>query len=70
MFTKKEFAIVSNLRFISMTNFMLSWVEHEKNFTMYNLGAGTPILILICEAAFTDLIVQFLGQVWWWVMVS
>ena len=36
MFSKKKFAIVSNLRFISMKNFMLSWVEHEKN---YNLGA-------------------------------
>ena len=36
MFSKKEFAIVSNLRFTSRTNFMLSWVEHEKKF--YNLG--------------------------------
>ena len=32
MFSKKEFAIVSNLRFISMKNFMLSSVEHEKSF--------------------------------------
>ena len=31
-FSKKEFAIVSNLRFISRTNFMLSWLEHEKSF--------------------------------------
>ena len=38
MFSKKEFAIVSNLRFIRKTNFMLSWVEHEKKF--YNLGAS------------------------------
>ena len=30
MFSKKEFAIVSYLRFISITNFMLSWAEHEK----------------------------------------
>ena len=30
--TKKEFAIVSNLRFIRSTFFMLSWVEHEKSF--------------------------------------
>ena len=30
MFTKKEFAIVSNLGFISRKKFMLSWVEHEK----------------------------------------
>ena len=31
-FSKKEFAFVSNLRFISRTNFMLNWVEHEKSF--------------------------------------
>ena len=29
--SKKEFAIVCNLRFISGTNFMLSLVEHEKS---------------------------------------
>ena len=32
MFSKTEFAIISNLRFNSRTNFMLSWVEHEKCF--------------------------------------
>ena len=32
MFSKKEFGIVSNLRFISMKNFMLSGVEYEKSF--------------------------------------
>ena len=32
MFCKKEFTIVSNLRFISRTNFMLSRVEQEKSF--------------------------------------
>ena len=32
MFSKKEFGIVSNLRFISMRMFMLSWVEHKKVF--------------------------------------
>ena len=37
IFRKKEFAFVSNLRFISRTNFMLSWTEHEKK--CYNLGA-------------------------------
>ena len=31
MFNKEEFAIDSNLWFISRTNFMLSWVEHEKS---------------------------------------
>ena len=41
MFSKKEFAVVSNLRFISKTNFMLSWVEHEKKF--YNLGASVRL---------------------------
>ena len=30
--SKKEFAIVSNLRYISRTNFMLSSAEHEKSF--------------------------------------
>ena len=37
IFSKKEVGIISNLRFISMKNFMLSWVEHEKKF--YNPGA-------------------------------
>ena len=32
MFSKKEFKIVSNLKFISRTNFMLSSPEHEKSF--------------------------------------
>ena len=32
MFSKKEIAMFSNLIFISKTNFMLSWVEHEKSF--------------------------------------
>ena len=32
MFSKKEFAVISNLRFISRTKFMLNWVEHEKSF--------------------------------------
>ena len=29
---KKELATVSNLRFINMKSFMLSWVEHERSF--------------------------------------
>ena len=32
IFSKTEFAIVSNMRFISRTNFMLRGVEHENNF--------------------------------------
>ena len=30
MFSKKEFAIVRHMKFIYKTNFMLSWVAHEK----------------------------------------
>ena len=37
LLNKEEFAIDSYLIFISRTNFMLSWVEHEK--TVYNLRA-------------------------------
>ena len=33
---KKEDAIVSDLRFINRTNFMLSWVEHEKRFITWD----------------------------------
>ena len=32
MLSKKEFSSVTNLRFISRPNFMLSWVVHEKSF--------------------------------------
>ena len=32
MFSKKELAIISNLRFIKRINIILSWVEHEKSF--------------------------------------
>ena len=32
MLSKKEFAVVCNLGFISTTNFMLSLVEHEHSF--------------------------------------
>ena len=32
MFNKNKFANLSNLRFISGTYFMLSWVEHEETF--------------------------------------
>ena len=32
MFSKKEIAIVSNLRFIRRTNFILGSVEYEKSF--------------------------------------
>ena len=35
--SKKEFAIVSILRFIHRTRFILFWVEHEKK--VYNFGA-------------------------------
>ena len=42
IFSKKEFAIISNLRFNSRTKFMLSSVEHENKF--YNLGPESPVL--------------------------
>ena len=48
MFSKKEFAIVSNLRFISRTNFMLSWVEHENSSII-----SSPVLT-----------VEWLGLLW------
>ena len=32
MFRKKQFAVLSNSRFISRTNFILSWSEHERSF--------------------------------------
>ena len=32
MISKIEFAVVINMIFICRTNFMLSWVEHEKSF--------------------------------------
>ena len=40
MFNKKEYANVSNLRFIYRTNFMFSCFEHEKN--VYNLQGQVP----------------------------
>ena len=38
MLSKKELATVSNLRFISMKNFMISCVEHEKSFIISEPG--------------------------------
>ena len=38
VFSKHEFSIVSNLRFISRTNFMFSSVEHEKYFIVSGPG--------------------------------
>ena len=47
---KKFQNFVSILRFINKTNFMLSWVEHEK---FYNLGAWTSCL-LFCYSSVRD----------------
>ena len=47
MFSKKEFAIVNNLRFISRTNFMLSWVEHEKRYITSGPGATNLFLMVL-----------------------
>ena len=44
MFSKKEIATVSNLRFISRTKFMLSGVEHERNFI--TSGPGLEVMKL------------------------
>ena len=50
MFNKKDFAIVSYLKFISRTNFMLSRAEHENSFI--TLGLGRPkavsLTVLFC----------------------
>ena len=47
-FSKKEFAIVSHLRFISKPNFILSWIEHESFITSRKLcryaGWSGPLL--------------------------
>ena len=46
MFSKKEFAIiVSNLRFINKTNFMLIWVEHEKKFDNLEAWEGNTFML-------------------------
>ena len=47
MFSRKEFANVSILRFISRANFILSSDEHEKKF--YNLGARCRCSSLACK---------------------
>ena len=44
MFSKKEVAIVNNLRFTSWTSFMLSRFEHEKSFI--TLGPGQTAISL------------------------
>ena len=43
MFSKKEFAVVSNVRFISRKKFMLSSVEHEKIFI--TSGPGVSVYV-------------------------
>ena len=54
MFSKKEIAIVSNLRCISKTNFILSWIEHEKSFITlrpdYTDGQlNEPIFLIVLD---------------------
>ena len=54
MFSKKEFAIVSNFRFIIRKNFMLSCVEHEKSFInlracFYQLSEFVTSCLLSCR---------------------
>ena len=56
VFSNKEFAIVSYLRFISMKNFMLSWVEHEKKLAFSYLLAEK----ISCSAMFSNKELQLL----------
>ena len=42
MFSKKEFAVISNLRFISRINVMISRAEHEKSFKLYDTVCQCP----------------------------
>ena len=48
MLSKKEFAIINNLIFVSRTNFMLSRVEHENIYTSGPECDG-DVTINICE---------------------
>ena len=47
MFSKKKFAIASNLRFISRAYLMLSRVEHEKSFIALGPRAMDGVCISI-----------------------
>ena len=47
MFSKIEFGIVSNLRFISMKIFVLSWVEHVKSFLTSGPGYYNVVYIFL-----------------------
>ena len=64
MFSKKEFAIYNNLRFISMTNFMFSCVAHEKSFITskpdwVNAQADMNLCWAhMCEGMFSDVAAQ------------
>ena len=51
MFSKKEFATVSNLTFISRTNFMRCRIEHEKK-SFITSGREHIILILKSRSNF------------------
>ena len=42
MFYRKELAIVSNLRFISRTNFILGYTEHERSFITSGPSVSGP----------------------------
>ena len=39
---KKEYANVNDLRIIIRTNFMLSWIEHEKSFMTSGFRPAEP----------------------------
>ena len=60
MFRKKEFAIVSNLKFISRKNFMLGWVEHDITKTyLYNFDPLKPHFYIV-KLGFTREYIIFL----------
>ena len=58
--SKKEFAIVSNLRFICRTNFMLSWVEHEKSFITSGSGSIYTLITHIWPKGSFDPLIKIL----------
>ena len=71
--SQKEFAIVRNLRFISMKNSMLSWVEHEKSFIFSgpgwfksSLGAHDTKYVYSCCCSYND--ICYVSNLLWYPM--
>ena len=72
VFSKKIIAIVSNLRFIRRTNFMLSWVERERRFItsgpgFYGYKSISIFFIFWITTYLTNLDVSVgCASDWWW----